>query len=165
MMNAVMKNPRFRPAVIFLMICCFLMTSAAPAAATALPEAPSNPLKELYHDLLNYPIDRELRPCYFGTLLADLYRKNPDAREFCNRYLELRNEEPTANLSAYADCEGVPLFLQWDLQWGYFDYGGNLLGLSGCGPTCLSMVCPLNALTLWLLLSFWKHGNIYCQWL
>jgi ABC-type bacteriocin/lantibiotic exporter with double-glycine peptidase domain len=34
----------------------------------------------------------------------------------------------------------VPLFIQWDKQWGYKDYIGNVAGLSACGPTCLSMV-------------------------
>ena len=33
----------------------------------------------------------------------------------------------------------VPLYLQFDEQWGYADYANNIVGLSGCGPTCLSM--------------------------
>lgn len=33
----------------------------------------------------------------------------------------------------------VPLFLQFDEQWGYADYGRNIVALSGAGPTCLSM--------------------------
>lgn len=33
----------------------------------------------------------------------------------------------------------VPLFLQFDEQWGYADYGNNVIGINGCGPTCLSM--------------------------
>ena len=52
-----------------------------------------------------------------------------------------RNKTYDIDLSA---CLGkqkpVPLY-QWDERWGYTSYGGNLLGLSGCGPTCLSMVC------------------------
>ena len=35
----------------------------------------------------------------------------------------------------------MPLLLQWDERWGYGEYAGELMGLSGCGPTCLSMVC------------------------
>lgn len=38
----------------------------------------------------------------------------------------------------------IPHLFQWDTRWGYYPYGGNrvedLLGLSGCGPTALSMV-------------------------
>ena len=36
--------------------------------------------------------------------------------------------------------EKTPLFLQWDKRWGYVPYGQNNIGISGCGPTCLSMV-------------------------
>ena len=32
-----------------------------------------------------------------------------------------------------------PLLLQYDPRWGYFEYGGKEMGLSGCGPTCLAM--------------------------
>lgn len=32
-----------------------------------------------------------------------------------------------------------PLLLQFDPRWGYFEYGGKEMGISGCGPTCLAM--------------------------
>lgn len=34
----------------------------------------------------------------------------------------------------------MPLLLQWDKRWGYASYGDSIIGLAGCGPTCLSMV-------------------------
>ncbi|MCM1283958.1 MAG: C39 family peptidase [Muribaculaceae bacterium] len=37
-------------------------------------------------------------------------------------------------------AEAVPLFLQWDSRWGYASYGDSSIALSGCAPTCLSMV-------------------------
>lgn len=36
--------------------------------------------------------------------------------------------------------QDFPLFLQWDARWGYAPYGESNIGISGCGPTCLSMV-------------------------
>ena len=30
--------------------------------------------------------------------------------------------------------------MQWDQRWGYQQYAGDVFGLTGCGPTCLSMV-------------------------
>lgn len=30
--------------------------------------------------------------------------------------------------------------MQWDQRWGYHRYAGEVMGLSGCGPTALSMV-------------------------
>lgn len=35
--------------------------------------------------------------------------------------------------------EEFPLLLQFDPRWGYFEYGGKEMALSGCGPTCLAM--------------------------
>lgn len=33
----------------------------------------------------------------------------------------------------------VPLYLQYDEQWGYADYGNELIATNGSAPTCLSM--------------------------
>lgn len=33
-----------------------------------------------------------------------------------------------------------PLLFQWDKRWGYSSYGDSCIGLSGCAPTCMSMV-------------------------
>lgn len=32
-----------------------------------------------------------------------------------------------------------PLLLQFDPRWGYYEYGGKEMGISGCGPTSLAM--------------------------
>lgn len=34
----------------------------------------------------------------------------------------------------------IPLLFQWDKKWGYATYGDNMLALTGCAPTALSMV-------------------------
>lgn len=34
----------------------------------------------------------------------------------------------------------IPLLMQWDERWGFEDYGSFNIGISGCGPTCLSMI-------------------------
>ena len=36
--------------------------------------------------------------------------------------------------------EKIPLVIQWDARWGYSPYGNSNVGLSGCAPTCLTMV-------------------------
>lgn len=45
------------------------------------------------------------------------------------------------DLTEHLNSETVPLFLQWDERWGNIIYGNDVMGLTGCGPTCLSMVC------------------------
>lgn len=34
----------------------------------------------------------------------------------------------------------VPVLYQWDERWGFSDYGRAVIGITGCGPTSLSMV-------------------------
>lgn len=72
--------------------------------------------------------------------IIGLYERVSDAREYCLNYPLLKGKESTADLSAYDRSQGVPLFIQWDQQWGYFDYDGDPLGIAGCGPVSLSMV-------------------------
>ncbi|MDO5293934.1 MAG: C39 family peptidase [bacterium] len=72
--------------------------------------------------------------------LIALYDRNPETKEFVLGYAENKNKEHTINLSSYVNSKTVPLLMQWDMAWGYTDYAGSIMGLSGCGPTCLSMV-------------------------
>ena len=51
-----------------------------------------------------------------------------------------KEEEPEIDLSDLSSASEVPLLLQWDQRWGYHRYAGEVMGLSGCGPTALSMV-------------------------
>lgn len=44
------------------------------------------------------------------------------------------------DLSEHLGSETVPLFFQWDERWGYTIYGSDVMEVTGCGPTCLSMV-------------------------
>lgn len=64
---------------------------------------------------------------------------NPEMLPFVEGYLtsdgkvhgELTKEELDAK---------IPLLIQWDERWGYAPYGESSIALSGCAPTCLSMV-------------------------
>ena len=73
--------------------------------------------------------------------LLVLLEKNPETADFVLNYPLKKDSIPDIDLSAYTSCSEVPLFLQWDERWGYTKYGGEIMGLSGCGPTVLSMVC------------------------
>lgn len=78
--------------------------------------------------------------------LIKLFKINPDARDFVLGYPEHKNDGVTGGLDEEEiSSGGVPLLMQWDPRWGYSEYGSGPLGITGCGPTCLSMV--LTALT------------------
>lgn len=72
--------------------------------------------------------------------LMELLEKNPDAEEFVLNYPSKKELIFEIDLSGHLNRETVPLFMQWDERWGYTIYGSNVMGLTGCGPTCLSMV-------------------------
>ena len=72
---------------------------------------------------------------------------NPEMADFVAGYPDSIYEDTfaTAALSDDEREKECPLLLQWDTRWGYQPYGDMNIGLSGCGPTCLSMA--LYALT------------------
>ena len=72
--------------------------------------------------------------------LTELMRKEPAAEPFVMSYPFMKDAKQEIDLSVYENCTQVPHLLQWDMQWGYTQYGDNMLALNGGGPTCLSMV-------------------------
>ena len=87
-------------------------------------------------------IDEDEYPDYMVERMA----ANPDIRDFVLDYPNHTDEDEEvriAEISIREDIEradGIPEFYQWDPRWGYRTYGSDLMGFTGCGPTCLSMV-------------------------
>lgn len=73
--------------------------------------------------------------------LVEMLENNPETESFVLEYPLKKDDEPTIDLSEYENTYQIPLLFQWDQRWGYETYCGEVMGLSGCGPTCLSMVC------------------------
>lgn len=97
--------------------------------------------------------------------LQELMEKNPETKNFVMNYPEKNGSVSRKPLSEYADCQDVPLLMQWDERWGYYTYGDNVMGLTGCGPTCLSMVAiyllgDMNMTPAWMADYSVEHG--YC---
>ena len=59
--------------------------------------------------------------------------------DFVYLYPKLKDQRPVIDLQADAVSGQVPLFIQWDVRWGYIPFGDCNIGQSGCGPVCLSM--------------------------
>ena len=71
--------------------------------------------------------------------LRELLQRNPETEAFVLHYPLDKDKTVDVDLSGYDRTDGVPLFLQWDRQWGFLDYGSKPAALTACGPTCLSM--------------------------
>ena len=78
-------------------------------------------------------------PADYPDELVTLYKRNPDARDFVKYYPLRKNDRPEIDLSEEITEGSAPRLMQWDPRWGYRSYNENLMGLSGCGPTCMSM--------------------------
>lgn len=75
---------------------------------------------------------------YPKELLASLCN-NPEMLSFVQDYLD---SAPvcTGGFTKEEQGEDFPLLNQWDKRWGYAPYGDSCIALSGCAPTCISMV-------------------------
>lgn len=109
-----------------------------PSASNAALEEPSSDATET---IAAFAQEHNLTLSDWPDSLLELLEKNPEAADFVLNYPLKKDLCPEIDLHEYTDCSEVPLFLQWDERWGYTVYGDNIMGLSGCGPTCLSMVC------------------------
>lgn len=85
-----------------------------------------------------YAKENGLQYSDYPESLVELLDRNPETKEFVLGY-PLR-EQKQYDMSDWADEDSVPLFLQWDMRWGYEVYGSDVIGITGCGPTCLAMV-------------------------
>lgn len=71
--------------------------------------------------------------------MLNALNRNPEILDFVLGYPDT---EPvvTGGFSKKEKKQAYPLLIQWDDRWGYAPYGNDNIGISGCGPTCLSMV-------------------------
>ena len=92
---------------------------------------------------------RFLREQGYPESLIALVERNPETKDFVLDYPKYKGLEEI-DISKDVMKGEIPHFLQWDERWGYETYGSDFLAVTGCGPTCLSMVtCGLTGDTQW----------------
>ncbi len=128
---------RFRRRLVF----CLLLSVALVIALYPTPSPTPTETPTIPDDLSAFAREHQLSEELWPASLLSLYERNPDAASFVLWYPLKKDRPVNADLRSLLPCEQVPLLLQWDERWGYRSYAGDLFGLSGCGPTCLSMVC------------------------
>lgn len=84
-------------------------------------------------------------PQLYSPELINLLLTQPEARSFVLGYPDRDTSDQSGELTSEELEGGIPELIQWDARWGYIEYGTGPLGITGCGPTCLSMV--MTALT------------------
>lgn len=83
-------------------------------------------------------------PGLYPQEMLEFVIKYPETIDFVLDYPEKKDQIlDSGSIDITKDYEQgkIPLFLQWDERWGYHSYGDDgIIGMDGCGPTCLSMV-------------------------
>lgn len=100
-------------------------------------------------EICSFASENGINPSDYPNELVAMLERNPETRDFVLNYPLKKDKNYVCTVSLPEDGS-VPLFLQWDERWGYLKYAGDLMGLSGCGPTTLSMAAAylLNDETL-----------------
>lgn len=129
------------PLLFLLFFCCAICALIIHLAATSAAGPHAEALASLeylastdntVHEILN-------NPHQYPTSLLELLSKNEETLQFVLDYPEHKNDTPADHIGTVTKGE-IPLLLQWDERWGYTTYGNDFLAVTGCGPTCLSMV-------------------------
>lgn len=69
-----------------------------------------------------------------------LLDKNAATVDYVENYDKKKDLPPADTLGKSMVPGEIPQILQWDERWGYAPYGTSNVAVSGCGPTCMSMV-------------------------
>ena len=90
----------------------------------------------------DYAEDHLLERSMWPDEVVAMIDKTPETEKFVLEYPYHNGEaDEVIDISGdLGDYSEVPAFYQWDQRWGYKTYGSNCMGVTGCGPTCLSMV-------------------------
>lgn len=75
--------------------------------------------------------------------ILEMVLKNPETIDYAIDYpgnYPLMGSGHDINISGDYITGQIPLFLQFDKRWGYYNYGRDAMAINGCGPTALSMV-------------------------
>lgn len=118
-------------ATVIIAVCaCILMAvlDKAGVAPSPLPDKDKTADKAHTVDVSSHP-----------ESLQKLYAENFETADFVASYFDEKDKVREVNLKKYKRTKHVPLFIQWDKQWGYLQYGEDIAGVNGDGPMCLAM--------------------------
>ena len=106
-----------------------------------LESSVSSEIEQVPEDKISqYAREHGLSITEYPDSLRELLAKNPETEKFVLEYPIKKDNRFTGSLDECANAASVPLLMQWDQRWGYTIYGDDVMGITGCGPTSLSMV-------------------------
>lgn len=92
-----------------------------------------------------YAADHGIDPFSYPVEIVNLLMSNHETLDFVLHYPESIGTQDSPDYPGTVDVSSdysslrMPEYYQYDIRWGYKTYGGNVLGITGGGPTALSM--------------------------
>ncbi|HBA96629.1 MAG TPA: hypothetical protein DCZ23_00835 [Lachnospiraceae bacterium] len=108
-----------------------------------IPEGYQNIYKKLKALKKAYPDTNDIimNLAQYPKDILKLFINNQETLSFVLNYPRHKNDSASSGeLSDEEVADGIPSLKQWDGRWGYVKYGNSIIAISGCGPTCMSMV-------------------------
>ena len=124
---------------------CLVLVAAVVMGATAFcgrqEELSWRAGSDAWETVENYAAARGISAREYPWSLVELLDRNPETEEFVLNYPFRREEK--IRMRDFDRSRGVPLMMQWDTRWGYIEYGSDVVGITGCGPSA----CPWRDIT------------------
>lgn len=109
-------------------------------AALAAVRFAANPFTALSYKTDKAEIEKMAKSEGYPEELLELLEENDETADFVKNYSNRADYQgKEIDLSEDFTSGSVPLLMQWDKRWGYDSYGEPMIGLAGCGPTCMTM--------------------------
>lgn len=109
-----------------------------------IPEGYEKIYKQLEPLMEYYPQSEDIliNLSQYPENILTLFVNNQETLSFVLNYPKHKNDSASSGeISEEEVADGnIPDLKQWDGRWGYVKYGNDILAISGCGPTCMSMV-------------------------
>lgn len=122
-------------------------TSAAQTEVrTDYSDYPLNTPSDCQAVIDQYAADHGLESYAYPMEIVNLLMSNHETLDFVLHYPEAVGTQDSADYPGTIDVSGdyspvrMPEYYQYDIRWGYKSYGGSVMGMTGGGPTTLSMV-------------------------
>ena len=114
-----------------------------PTTEETVPESTINPylIDTPAERLVYFAKEKGISISEWPQEMLTLLENNTDAEEYVQNYPFLKDTLQEIDLTDQLGTGEVPRLYQWDARWGYSAYGSGPMGLTACGPTCLSMAC------------------------
>lgn len=128
--------------ILIVIVVCFFAKHSTQDSTPIQGESSTKEAYEIEKDpetlIKEYAIEHGYSEEDYPEKLITLMKKEPESQDFVLAYPKKAGKRSKVHLGKI-DYDKVPLFIQWDTRWGYAPYGNGVVGLDGCGPTCLSM--------------------------